>query len=282
MGSTFFYKYHHEYLKILEKYWNKYMSSDDAININKSENKSSSKCIIDELVNSNMDRSQLFNEMSNIIGGSIDNASNVLGFILFNLGKNNPNNIQQILYDELINIHKLNNKNKSEFDYKLLRKCNKLHAFIYECMRLHIPNPLGATRFCDKNINIKYKNKKYFIPKGTIIWWNVTNTVYDKKYWDGDKYPNDNIILERFLDENNNKFIRRNELMIFGWGKRKCTGRLIVIHEFIHIIANIIYKYKIKLTNKDKKYYKHIDDVKKGIGFTECKPYGLILEKRTT
>ena len=81
-------------------------------------------------------------------------------------------------------------------------------------------------------------------------------------------------------DLENGKFIQRNELMIFGWGKRKCTGRLIVIREFMHIVANIIYKYKLELTDKDNKYYKDIDDVKKGIGFTECKPYGLIIEKR--
>eukprot|EP00485_Elphidium_margaritaceum_P006555 CAMPEP_0202688328 /NCGR_PEP_ID=MMETSP1385-20130828/3847_1 /ASSEMBLY_ACC=CAM_ASM_000861 /TAXON_ID=933848 /ORGANISM="Elphidium margaritaceum" /LENGTH=391 /DNA_ID=CAMNT_0049343273 /DNA_START=475 /DNA_END=1650 /DNA_ORIENTATION=- len=274
LGGTF-YKYHDTYLDILRKHWDTYMNDT-------AENKAKNDCVITELFKSDMDRQQIFNEMSNVIGGSIDNASNVMGFILYNVANDHPRNIQQTLYDELIAVHKQCNNNADTFDYNVLKHCHKLRAFIHECMRLHMPNPLGATRYCTKDIHVEYEQKRWLIPKGSVVWWNVANTVYDPSYWDGNKWPNEQIVLERFLENGdiNGKFVQRNELMTFGYGKRKCTGRLIVIREFMHLISHFLWRYKVSLSPATKRKFPTYDDIKQGIGFTECKPFGLQLAMR--
>ena len=265
--KEYFYKYHNGYRDILKKYYDMY-NNDESI---------SKDSIQYLLYTSKMPKEQIFNEITNIIGGAIDNATNVLTCALFHLSKNIPDNIQETIYNELINVH--NKHDSQQFDPKLLIYCHKLKAFVYENMRLLVPNPVGATRYCNKNIKIKYNDIEYNILKDTIIWWNVPNTVYDNKYWDSSKYPNNTIILERFLNKNG-QFYERNELMTFGFGKRKCTGRLIVIKQFTQIIGQLIWKYKIKMNPKDDIKLKTVDDIRQGIGFIQCKPFGILFQKR--
>ena len=61
-------------------------------------------CMLDLFQDKDLKQSQIFNEIGNIIGGAIDNASNTTMFTLFNLGR--LEKYQTEIHQELIDTKK--------------------------------------------------------------------------------------------------------------------------------------------------------------------------------
>ncbi|KAK0086071.1 hypothetical protein PV325_000574 [Microctonus aethiopoides] len=94
----------------------------------------------------------------------------------------------------------------------------RVDAFITEAHRVMIHAPLGLPHRTKEDVSLE----GYHIPKDTVVLFNFYSAHNDSSCWD----KPEEFCPERFLDENG-VFRWRNELMIFGLGRRRCIGDII-------------------------------------------------------
>ncbi|XP_072043823.1 cytochrome P450 2U1-like [Amphiura filiformis] len=82
----------------------------------------------------------------------------------------------------------------------------------------------------------------YDIPKGTLILPNIWGILHDGNLW---KNPHD-FEPTRFLDENGT-VIRREELIPFSAGRRKCLGEQLALMELFLFITHLLHRFRFSL-----------------------------------
>eukprot|EP01084_Bolivina_argentea_P226055 381900_1 len=156
-------------------------------------------------------------------------------------------NIQELIYSELIHVCTANNINISDENIQITAKIlNKLHylkAFIAESNRISVPTalPFGLPHCnIEKEIQI---NKNTIIPKDSVIFIDTSVNIYDK-YWQNKNVKDINIDL--WLDKNKhfNANLNKNKNIEFGIGERTCAGKAFVLRNFYILFAKLIIKYK--------------------------------------
>lgn len=136
-----------------------------------------------------------------------------MAFFMYELAKN-PN-IQQKAYEEIRNTTQ---KYDGKLSYESLSEMKYVESCIDETLRKHPPFEL-LYRQCTKDY--KVPNTEMVIEKGTPIFFSVTGSQTDPKY-----YVNpDEFVPERFLDDQNfNKNSTFLPYLTFGDGPRNCIG----------------------------------------------------------
>ena len=87
----------------------------------------------------------------------------------------------------------------------------------------------------------------YFIPKRTILLWNLYGVHHDPKYW-GDP---ENFRPERFINPDGT--LRKDEHLVpFFTGKRKCPGDSLAINEFFMFFTGVLQNFHVKLQDESK------------------------------
>jgi hypothetical protein len=181
-------------------------------------------------------------------------------------------NIQEQIYNELIN-HNYNNNNN------ILNMINQLHifrAFIYELLRLSHVVPWALPHLSNQDVEITLNNHSYIIPKNTVILPNIQYANLNAETWNNNNIYSNELNLLNWLN-NENKFKMNNNLMTFGTGKRNCVGQSIAIRTLYIVFSLIIIHYKINAPNNNINF-----EIKRklGITFEVDPPIGLNLQKR--
>eukprot|EP01084_Bolivina_argentea_P280455 479634_1 len=151
--------------------------------------------------------------------------------------------VQQAIYDELINI--LNKNNVQQFTFSIIHQLYKLKAFVHETIRISTVSPLGLFHVLEQDIEYD----KFILPKNSFF---ILNHIAINKYsWNDTTYSDNEMKLENWLDENG-KFTMNPQFITFGSGKRDCMGRPIAMKNLYAIFATLIMKYKFINPNSDK------------------------------
>ena len=233
---------------------------------------------------------EILSDLSVIFSASIDTMTNAIEYGLLLLTK--YPNMQELVYNELIDVlggdgndGNKDNNNEINFNFKLLNKLNIFKAFIHELLRISCVAATGVPHQIRKNIIIEHNNKKYLLPKDSLIHYN-TFFIQKKQLWDpiadtedinnitgssriinnninnnnkllgrdnnGIELENNCIHLEYWLNKNNNnKFELNNNFILFGTGLRDCVGQSYAKKTIYAIFGMLILKYKFIPPNND-------------------------------
>lgn len=141
-----------------------------------------------------------------------ESSSTVMTFFMYELA-NNPA-IQQKVYDEICDVLQKHGK----LSYDALVEMKYLESCIDETLRKHPPFDL-LYRLCTKDYKIS--DSDIVIKKGTPLFFSVTGSQSDPKYWNDP----DEFMPERFMDDRNfNKNSTDTPYLTFGDGPRNCIG----------------------------------------------------------
>jgi len=131
------------------------------------------------------------------------------------------------------------------------KSLNYTQAVMDEIMRMSTVAPLAVSHrnFADTNVN------GYFIPKNTFIIPNLYACHYDPEIWETPMKFNPN----RFLstdDDGKFKYSPREELILFGIGKRQCLGESLARMEYFLFFTSIIQKFNVSFVKNltDERY----------------------------
>ena len=206
-----------------------------------------------------MNMKSVLSEISVLFGAGMETTSNSMEFIIVQLAKRIT--IQNQIYNELINYLKkkdvsvVNNDENygcktvdtSKIDFTQL---NLLRAFLWECLRVHSVVSRGVPHVCNKTIDIQFKNKKYVIPKGSIIMFNALYINTNGKFWDRDgdksrKNDDDIFDLGHWLNKESGKFEMNNNFVGFGTGRRDCVGKHLAINILRRLMVLFLINFKV-------------------------------------
>eukprot|EP01084_Bolivina_argentea_P053478 98187_1 len=102
------------------------------------------------------DKQMLLNDVSGYFMAGTDTTTKTAEFGLLLLAK--FPNIQDEIYNELINV--LNKNNQKEFTFSIFCELHKLKAFIHETIRIACLGPLGLARVIEEDIEYEINEKK--------------------------------------------------------------------------------------------------------------------------
>ncbi|XP_072045167.1 cytochrome P450 2U1-like [Amphiura filiformis] len=111
-------------------------------------------------------------------------------------------------------------------------------ATIMEIQRIASITPFGVPRASTVDTRLF----GYDIPKGTLILPNIWGILHDGNLWKDPHTFNP----ERFLDESG-ALIRREELIPFSAGRRKCLGEQLALMELFLFITHLLHRFKFSL-----------------------------------
>ena len=162
-----------------------------------------------------------------------ETTSNCLTTVCFNLAQN-PN-IQEKLYNEITECLATH----ENVDHNSITELQYLEAVINENLRMYPPIP-SQERICKKDVEVKTGFK---INKGTYIRIPIYACHHNPEYFpDPDKFKP-----ERFLKENSKALVPYTFLGFSG-GPRICLGMRFAMIEMKICLANLLKKYKIKIS----------------------------------
>ncbi|XP_072042928.1 cytochrome P450 2U1-like [Amphiura filiformis] len=113
-----------------------------------------------------------------------------------------------------------------------------VEATVLEIQRIASITPLSVPRASTVDTHLF----GYDIPKGTLILPNIWGILHDGNLW---KNPHE-FEPTRFLDENGT-VIRREELIPFSAGRRKCLGEQLALMELFLFITHLLHRFKFSL-----------------------------------
>ena len=204
-----------------------------------------------------------------LLFAGLDTTQTTTEFMLFMLGK--KPDLQERIFNEL-------KQNFDSNDISTVNKCHIFRAFIGECLRKSNIPTIGLPHYTKETIKITtHDNKKYFIPKNTMILANYLKISgnFETNRGKYENWTNPEIFnIDNFLDDNG-KFKKNDSHVPFSVGKRDCIGMSfayklsfnfstymfqlgtqyklnILIYIFRHIystISGFILHYQIKLTD---------------------------------
>ena len=160
--------------------------------------------------------------------------TNILGILV-----NHPS-IQDKSYEEII---RTIGKRPPHIDDR--KNTPYLESVILEAFRYTSFVPLLIPHYtsCETELN------GYLMPKGTIVFPNVWSLHHDEKYWEDPWVFNPN----RFLDENGDlvgpDHINKQRLLIFGAGRRQCTGEIFARNRVYILLALMLQNFKFLPAN---------------------------------
>nr|XP_043636783.1 cytochrome P450 Tp4149-like [Erigeron canadensis] len=140
---------------------------------------------------------------------------------------------------------------RSMISEKDLEKMPYLKAVIKETLRLYPPLPLLIPRESMHDVKLL----GYDIPAGTQTVVNAWAIGRDPNLWD----EPEEFRPERFLNNSIDYKGLHYELLPFGSGRRGCPGIQFAAVMYELALANVIYKFDLKLPNGSKDYYKDLD-----------------------
>ena len=202
-------------------------------------------------------------EISVLFIAGMDSTSNSMEYIIIQLAKRIK--IQNEIYNELINYLNSNNidiieinKEESGRTCKTVdtskidfTKLTLLRAFIWECLRVSTVSGLGVPHVCNKKIDFQFKNKKYVIPKDTIIMFNSLFVNTSGKFWNNNNSNNssasekDIFDLGHWLNKQSGKFEMNNNFVGFGAGRRDCVGKHLAINILRRVMVLLLINFQI-------------------------------------
>ena len=210
-------------------------------------NQNSSKQVYVDLLISKMNEKEIdieefLSDVQVILAAGIDTTSKSTEYGFALLIK--YPDIQARIYEELQSVMK--KQGFEEFNFKILNELHIFRAFIHETLRIAAVVPTGLPHMTTKKHIIDIDGKTMVIPKKTMI---HQNTYFMQKYldWnDGNKVltkENNEIHLEYWLNEQG-KFKKNENFVLFGVGKRDCVGQGLALKAMYAMFGLMINKYK--------------------------------------
>ncbi|CAF3177688.1 unnamed protein product [Rotaria socialis] len=195
------------------------------------------KCFIDYLLDddqSMISEEHICDEVITMLVGGFHTTGNLLTWIFYYLAKH-PN-VQERLFDELIKTYSTKFPSFEQID-----QMSYLTNIINESLRLSVLAPWAARVSTDDNISIC----GYKIPAGTPIIHALGVVLQDDQIWTN---PNE-FNPDRF-DQMNRRTLPTLAFSPFGFaGKRICPGYRFAQYEAGLIVASVIHRYKVTLTD---------------------------------
>jgi len=138
-------------------------------------------------------------------------------------------------------------------------------------MRFSCLAPMGIPRFAARDISIL--NGKYVIPTGTVVLGHIQQIIRDPKVFTNP----DEFNPSRFLNEKG-EFVKNNQNIVFGTGKRDCLGRSLAQVEFFLFYSSLMQNFNFNWAEGDDLENLSIKGI---VGSTQSpKPFKAILTKR--
>ena len=176
---------------------------------------------------------ELFRTVADVVGGGFDTTAATLSWAVLYLCKNKD--VYQKCQEELRSF--TNSPFISSGDEK---KLPYYKATIYEIFRHSSVAPLGLPHSAVENLEIN----GYKIPKGTVIFANISSVNRKPKQWNDPCKFNPN----NFLNENGQFDIGViKSLATFSHGKRVCPGENIALNQVIVKLSALILGYDFEL-----------------------------------
>ena len=155
--------------------------------------------------------------------------TNILGILV-----NHPS-IQDKAYDEIITA--IGKRYPHIEDRK---NTPYVEAVILEAFRYTAFVPLMVPHYTSRETELN----GYLIPEGTTVFPNMWSLHHDDKYWK-DPWVFDPL---RFLDENGDvvgpDHVNKQRLLVFGAGRRQCTGEIFARNRVYILLALMLQKFK--------------------------------------
>ena len=129
-----------------------------------------------------------------------------------------------------------------------------MSSFIYELLRMHgfVRQTFGRD-MTDKSVKIG----NYILPKGTIFVANLAAMNHNNDYWTNLNNNQTNPFVfnpKRFINSTgrDNKFSLKNEMAIFGYGRRDCPGKELAMRELYLLFSILIKRYQFHIPSNFK------------------------------
>lgn len=191
----------------------------------------------DENGNPFFSRKRAISTMCGFLNGAYDTTHSTTYWIYWQLAKH-PEEQTKLLTD----FQRVLGDKVMEPSIEDLRKCDYLHAFVLECMRMVATVPVNMRVSDTEDLNIG----GYLIPKGVNI--NIPNGVMFKdERWFG-KNPHE-FRPERFIGDSEEAVRARKSWIAFGEHTRMCIGQIFALVELKAIIHSTISRCTVELEN---------------------------------
>ncbi|CAG7718903.1 unnamed protein product [Allacma fusca] len=173
--------------------------------------------------------------MAAVLVGALDTTSTALEWIIFYLAK--YQDVQRKLQQEILEV-------ASKTGQPALSDRPNLpytEAVIHEVLRITGLVPMALPHYTSVDAEVS----GYFIPKDTLLIQNTWGIQHDPEVWD----EPEEFRPERFLDENR-KFRKNENLLIFGTGKRSCLGESIARDQLSLFVARMFQRFSVQYSGK--------------------------------
>ncbi|XP_032663022.1 cytochrome P450 4C1-like isoform X2 [Odontomachus brunneus] len=185
-------------------------------------------------------RNEIIDEINTIVGAGTDTTAIALNFIIFMLA--NFPEIQQKVYEELLEIYDTQDPKSVPVDFKDLQHMNYLECIIKETLRLFPPVPLIG-----RQLNEDLQIGGYTLPKGADILITILTLHRNEKYWPKALTFDP----DRFLPENMTN-IHPYSYITFSNGPRNCIGAKYAMISMKILIATLLRTYILKVDKEVK------------------------------
>lgn len=171
------------------------------------------------------------------LNGAYDTTHSTTFWLFYHLAKNPE--LQDKVYQELIQVVGPADKMP---DLDLIRKCEYLHAFIMESMRLRVTVPVNQRVNLEEDVTVG----GYVVPKGTNI--NIPMGVqHQEEAYFGARTKE--FRPERFLGDSPEAEKARRAWAAFGQGSRMCIGFTFALVELKCMLYTVLTKRIVRLEN---------------------------------
>jgi len=171
---------------------------------------------------------QLLSDCHGLIAAGTETTAKQIELSLLYLCKHSS--IQSLIANELKNVCGSRN-----YDPKQLTNLHYFRAFVHEMIRFGIVAPFGLPHMC---LLEDWTDGKQVIYKGQTVIFNYL-AMHHRDGMDGHVFD-----IQRWLDEKN-RFVKSEQFMPFGYGKRICIGQQIAMQEIYSVLALILIKYQV-------------------------------------
>ncbi|GBN68553.1 Cytochrome P450 3A5 [Araneus ventricosus] len=182
-----------------------------------------------------MTESEIESSASAILFAGYETTSTALAFTTYLLAKHQD--VQENLYQEIKDMIERGQK----LEYATINKLHYLDKVLNESMRIYPPIHLFTNRYALEDV--QYGD--IHIPEGTLIQAPVYLMHHDPDFWSEPEIFDP----ERFSTKPNSEGIT---YLPFGVGPRNCLGKRFAQLEAKLALANMVYKFNIKLDEKQK------------------------------
>ncbi|XP_032690147.1 cytochrome P450 4c21-like isoform X2 [Odontomachus brunneus] len=210
-------------------------------------------------------RKEIIDEINTIIVAGTDTIAITLNFMMFMLA--NFPDIQQKVYEELLEIYGTQDPKFVPVDFKDLQHMNYLECVIKETLRLFPPVPVIGRR-----LNEDLQIGEYTLPKGADVLITILTLHRNEKYWPKALTFDP----DRFLPENMTN-IHPYSYIPFSNGLRNCIGTKYAMTFMKVFIATLLRTYLLKV---DKKVQIEEIELKLNSSLVSVIPLKVRIEKR--